>query len=103
MTQVMGTRANKEAKAPEGRKLLNLNFLRPSGAWSFLPALYPRLTPGATLLRPLQGLTTFLSVCSQGLRRGLHSARPLQGLFSHPPYQPCSVFLCSMGDRKSVV
>src|ERR1051325_6659629 len=43
-------------KAPEGRKKLNLNFLRPSGALSSLLNLSPRLTSWATLLRPFQGL-----------------------------------------------
>src|ERR1051325_1692503 len=42
-------------KAPEGRKKLNLNFLRPSGACFFLLNLSPRLASWATLCAPLSG------------------------------------------------
>src|ERR1051325_7581172 len=52
MAQVMGTRASKESRAPEGRKKFNLSFFRPSGAQLCLATKYPRLAPWATFLRP---------------------------------------------------
>src|ERR1051325_5110427 len=52
----MGIEQTIKERAPEGRKKLKLNFLRPSGACLFLLNLYPRLTSWATILRPFQGL-----------------------------------------------
>ena len=71
-------------RAPEGRKKLKLNFLRPSGALVSLFNLSPRLTSWATLLRPFQGLCISFILHPSSFILAFDYFLKARGVFAHP-------------------